>query len=416
MKACDVTTKFYPTSSEPAALLLRGSGAPAKADRLSGSLGTYTNFPSTPPPDGRDRVRETRAQRYHLQSVARGLLLSVGRVRGMEYPENFHRVCKCQRTPMGSVVGVRKAQQHGAAFYSGLVTCGSVSACPVCNARVSEVRRGEIHAAVDWAYRTGVQPVMVTLTFPHRAWHSLRRLLQQQAHALELLRSGGAWTRFKERTGYKGLIRSLEVTHGDNGWHPHTHELWFVSGDSDAEAMRAKILDRWQSSCIRAGLLDPTDVAQVQAFRAHAVDVKGWCSAGDYLAKGDDARAWGVDRELTKGSAKGRHPFALLADAGNGDRRAGRLFIVYALAMKGRSSIRWSQGLRDLVGVRDMTDEEAAEQSTETAELLGTLTGDQWRTIRAAGARARVLDAAELGGWPGVLALLDIVFGRVRSP
>ena len=35
------------------------------------------------------------------------------------------------------------------------------------------------------------------------------------------------------RQGFKGLIRSLEVTHGANGWHPHTHELWFLKGSAE---------------------------------------------------------------------------------------------------------------------------------------------------------------------------------------
>jgi hypothetical protein len=247
---------------------------------------------------------------------------------------------------------------------------------------------------------------MVTLTFPHRAWHSLRRLLDQQADALKRLRRGAPWERFKARTGFRGLIRSLEVTHGDNGWHPHTHELWFVSPDVDAESMRAQIVARWESVCIRAGLLDPDDTIQVQAFRAHSVDVRGWCSAGDYLQKLDDVKGWGVDRELTKGSAKGRHAFQLLNACKDGDRRAGRLFIAYALAMKGRQMLRWSQGLKEEVGVTDISDEEAAEHSVEAADVLGLLTGEQWRFIRRVGCRAQVLDAAELGGWPAVCAYL----------
>ena len=76
-----------------------------------------------------------------------------------------------------------------------------------------------------------------------------------------------------------------------------THELWFVRGDADAEAMKVEVLKRWESACIRAGLLDPKNEAQLEAFRAHAVDVKGNCSASDYLAKQDDARHWGVDRK-----------------------------------------------------------------------------------------------------------------------
>lgn len=136
-----------------------------------------------------------------------------------------------------------------------------------------------------------------------------------------------------------GLIRSLENLFGLNGWHPHTHELWFVRGDADAEAMKVEVLKRWESVCIRAGLLDPKNEAQLEAFRAHAVDVKGNCSASDYLAKQDDSRNWGVDREIAKastknGRAKGLHPFALLAKAGKGTSAQERLFLAYCMAME----------------------------------------------------------------------------------
>ena len=134
---------------------------------------------------------------------------------------------------------------------------------------------------------------MVTLTFPHYQWQQLSDLVAQRADALQKLRAGNPWTKFKQRMGYRGLIRSLELTYGDNGWHPHTHELWFVRADAEAEDMKAKILDRWEKCCARAGLLDLDNAGQVEAFRAHAVDVKGNCSASEYLAKQDDSRHWG---------------------------------------------------------------------------------------------------------------------------
>jgi hypothetical protein len=286
-----------------------------------------------------------------------------------------------------------------------------VWSCPVCAAKIQERRREEIAKAIDWTYENKLQPVLVTLTFPHRVWHGLGELLERQADALHRLRAGAPWSRLKAAAGYRGLIRSLELTHGANGWHPHTHELWIVRADQDAGQLRAKVLDRWEAACIRAGLLDPTDAAAVAGFREHAVDVKGNCSASDYLAKQDDSRHWGVDRELAKsstkaGKAKGMHPFGLLALAAT-DAEAGRLFASYSLTVRGKRQIFWSRGLKALVGVEDLSDETLAEQEREDADTLGKLDSDDWCTVRQAGARAAVLDAAEGGGWPAVQALLD---------
>lgn len=134
-----------------------------------------------------------------------------------------------------------KGQQHGGAFYRGLATCGSVWACPVCAAKVQERRREEIAEGFKWAYDEGLQPVMVTLTFPHQAWQKLGDLVLQQREALKMLRKGRGWDKFMRQLGYRGLIRALEITRGNAGWHPHTHEIWFVSQSIKAEDLVAQI-------------------------------------------------------------------------------------------------------------------------------------------------------------------------------
>jgi hypothetical protein len=355
-------------------------------------------------------VRELRAQRYELQATARLLFSAEGRKEGLKYGHDYHRTAKCKHiSRSGSGAGVHRDQEHGSAFYSGLVTCGSVWACPICAAVIQERRREEIAAAIDWAHANGMQPVMVTLTFPHTAWDSLPELLERQADAFRRLRRGKVWQRIKQRMGYQGLIRSLELTHGENGWHPHTHEIWIVGAHVDAEDLQATIVQRWADMCERAGLLSADKRV---AFERHAVDVKGWCSASDYLAKQDDSRHWGADREMAKastkaGKAKGKHAFGLLADAAEGDDKAGKLYVEYAEAVKGRRQIYWTQGLKDLVGINDLTDEELAEESRESADLLGALTLEEWRLVRKAGKRAQVLDAAETGGWRAVQAVVS---------
>ena len=378
------------------------------------NLGIYAKSSTPPPPGGAARaaIQKNRADRYALLSTARRVFSAAGKRSGLVYGHDYCKTAKCKFISHGQGVGVHKSHQHNGAFYSGLVTCGSVWTCPVCGPKIQERRREEIAKAVDWAYANNLQPVMVTLTFPHYAWQKLSKLLEQQALALRHLRAGSPWQRFKDAHDFRGLIRSLENLLGRNGWHPHTHELWFVRADADPLAMLVEVLKRWESACIRAGLLDPKNQAQVEAFRAHAVDVKGNCSASDYLAKQDDASHWGVDRELAKastkeGRAKGVHPFGLLAKAGEGDRRAERQFLAYSLAMKGRRQLYWSPGLKDRVGVNDAPDEVLAEESRESADLLGLLSSDDWKLIRGAGMRAQVLDAAESGGWSAIQALLS---------
>jgi hypothetical protein len=289
----------------------------------------------------------------------------------------------------------------------------------VCAAKVQERRREEIAQGFEWAYSQGLQPVMVTLTFPHKGRHQLGDLVLQQRAALKMLRKGRGWDKFMKLAGYQGLIRALEITHGANGWHPHTHEIWFVSSEVSAADLAVQVSSRWASACMRAGLLKSD---QLEAFNVHAVDVKGWCSTSDYLAKADDAKHWGADREMSKGStkvgrAKGMHPFGLLAEAAAGDRRSGALFVEFVDTMKATRSrqLFWAPGLKKRVGLEEKTDEELAAEEREPAELMGLLDRGDWQRVRLYRKRAQLLDAAELGGWPAVVILVESLRRQARS-
>lgn len=358
------------------------------------------NPESSPPPNGNaEKIRATRSDRYRLQGVARGLLWNEGVKAGLEYPANFHKTIKCAHVRLGDQVAVKRSVEHGKAFFSGLVTCGKPG-CPVCAAKIQERRREEIAHAFDWAYSLGKKVVMVTFTFPHYAWQKLKELLSGQAGAFTRLRRGKVWDRFKSRVGFDGLIRSLEVTHGDSGWHPHTHEAWIVDKVADADYIRGLVSERWLRMCQKEGLVPAGKEA---AFLEHAVDVMDNCSTSDYFAKNDDSRHWGADRELAGGASKkgkksGRHPFQLLSDFDDGDDKSGQLYLEYCDGIKGRAQIFWSRGLKDRVGINDKTDEELAAEQTDQAVDVAMLSKEDWACVVAHKAKSQILDLAEVGG------------------
>ncbi|MDF4772230.1 hypothetical protein P3561_25560, partial [Vibrio parahaemolyticus] len=177
----------------------------------------------------------------------------------------------------------------------------------MCTAKIQERRRLEIAEAMTKHYTDGGQVIMVTLTAPHYNHQSLKELRAMQRDALKDLRnSSGSYTRMlKDEQGFEGLIRALEVTVSKrNGWHLHTHELWFVKGDADVERIKQRTLERWEKACYKVGLLNPFDDKQVRAFRRRSVDIKANASCSDYLAKMDESKHWGADREIAKQSTK----------------------------------------------------------------------------------------------------------------
>lgn len=351
---------------------------------------------------------ENRRERFKLQSLSAKIHAKDAAKKVTENRPHFsqvHRVCGCCWSSIAGDVLVMKSNEN-TAHYKNVMTCGSTWVCPICSAKTQEVRRGEIACGMDSHYKAGGKCIMVTLTAPHYSHQSLVDLRKMQAKALTALRSGkNSATNFH---GYLGLIRSLEVTISEkNGWHLHTHELWFVDSACDAKALKEKILSRWQNVCVKAGLLDPNNASQVKAFLKHSVDIKDNARCSDYLAKQDDSRHWGADREIAKsvsksGKKSGYHPFGLLAalaDEEDPKRRRWfeERFLEYGLAMKGSRQIFWSKGLKAHFNIGEKTDEEIAAEETEHLTKMLSIDKKTWHKIRAVGARASVLEVAEIG-------------------
>lgn len=345
--------------------------------------------------------KNSRALRYQLQDTARALVLDASDLPDEPTHRDYnrvHRVAKCRHVMVASRVSLHRSHEHGTAFWAGLHTCGSVWACPVCAGKIQERRREELAFAVDQAYKTGLTVSMVTLTFPHYAAQTCKELRQKQRLALQYFRKGKAFDKLKQKLGYVGLIRGLEVTHGRNGWHIHTHELWFHE-KGRSKGMKAAIVEKWLNACSRAGLVPK---GKITAFRKHAVDVRLGAQTGDYLAKSADQAYWGADSELArqslKTSSKGRSPFSILEDADGGCYRSGALFLEYIRAFHGSRQLYWSPGLKARFDIEDKTDEALSHEEQDRADLLSTLDRISWRVIRLNKAREHVLCLAESGG------------------
>ena len=349
------------------------------------SLGTIAKSSPT--------FQKKRADSFALLKKIRAIYLSAGTAQGLDLPTKYHRTSLCKHATAGSGgVEVNLLQKAGRAFYKGLQTCGSVWTCPICGNKIQEIRRQEIAHGMKYFYGQGKQAVMITFTFPHEKNQLLKTLLDQFKEALKLLRKGGTFSRKCKSFGYEGLIRSLEITHGQKGWHPHTHELWFVDANLCEEDFKKFILAKWFDACNQAGLIAEN---KEKAFLEHSIDVRFNCSTSDYLAKFDDSNNWGIDREMAKASSKkgkkaGRHPFALA------DENEDALFLEYTKAIKGTAQIYWSPGLKKTVNIEELTDKEASElEGDDELKIVGMIPKRLWYTVTKKELRAKVLDLTE---------------------
>lgn len=364
-----------------------------------------------------DELRQTRlyrAIRFEAQSHAKAILIREAmRMKSKSetdktYLGDVFRTIDCMQRRHSYFVKVNQHAAYGTASFAGLVTCGSVWACPVCAAKIQERRRCEIESAMSWHKGRGGAALMVTFTFPHVRFDTLPELLAKQAAAFQFLRSPRAYKDLMKSIGFSGLVRSLEVTHGQNGWHPHTHELWLV----DQSVIQAKLLGQlvrlWKTACYRAGLITADMYETLGPFDVHSVDVRLDVQTGDYLAKQDDSRSWGIAAEVAKasskaGRAKGVHPHHFLVRHDIGDDLR---YLEYVKAMKGKRQLFWSHGLKAKAGVLEVSDEELAEREEAGAVMLAAIPAPAWTFVTGNDARSELLDAVELAGWDGMCALL----------
>lgn len=397
------------------------------------SLANCGDAPASPAPRvDLAAARDARRARYELQRVAQRIL------RGVPHPRTggYWRTVDCFGRVSPGGMAVRMTPAIDRASYVGVCVCGSVWVCPVCSARISELRRMEIAAAHAVHAAAGYRSLMLTLTVPHDLRDELSVLLGRR-RAQGRVGLAGAIHRYRQDRQVRhvvdmlrrtGFVRATEITRGAHGWHPHYHELWLVEVDEDDRLRmlaQRELLRAWQRACCNSGLDEPNH---------HGVDLRWAWDVSTYLVKvGRDAgepldldlraiaqaersRRWSAARELvaagTKRARRGnRNPWQLLRDAGDGDADARAAFAEFARATLGQRQLVWSRGLKAALAIPERSDDELARHVDEDSYLVTVIPAARWRALLSLpwDWRPRVLELAEEGGAHAIHDFLDLL-------
>lgn len=288
--------------------------------------------------------------------------------------------------------------EKGGARVSDVARSHSIWLDPVDAPKELYKYRLRINRVINWAYKQGYVPIMMTLTMYHR-WDNLDSLLDVLREAWKDLLSNYAGRKRATAVDLQGWVRRTEITINDGntvdsncadsakistpgntsdnnsrlpnaGWHPHYHAILIIPKDklqqlSDAEQ---EWRDAWvESVCKHYEKIvgKKIDKSFLPAFREHGLvfsrvydsDAKSYGALrpvddSAYLAKimgYDPAEVYGGDKEMTSATLKNsKIPFDLIRDsslpAGDVD-----LWVEYAFATKGVPAIRFSKGLEDRV-------------------------------------------------------------------
>lgn len=333
-----------------------------------------------------------------LVNLETGELVDVNWAREEDRWARPPRVARCSWA-LGGQVGIHHAGGDSPAHWSGLERCGSVWSCPVCAGVIRSERAAEIQQAVEAHQAAGGSLLFFTGTLRHHAGDDLAQTLDGILTAWKRTISGAPWRRRKARHGISGIIRSVEVTHGDNGWHPHAHVLLLLDQEMsgpDLLDFRTWLFTRWADQVEALGCKRPTE----EGLDLQPVDRHGQVLAR-YLSKvSGEAPRWGVGAEMARSDVKhGRGsslaPFELL-DMDTAE--AWGLWRDYYRATKGRRAVTWSHGLKARFGIGERSDEQIVEE-TEAAPMVLVADADDYRRVQrtAPALLPRVLESIEAG-------------------
>ena len=353
------------------------------------ALGNNANKVS--PPLSEDQKRQQRrGKRHQMRQTLWG-------------ESSLPRCRKCGRTRRGDDVQVKgNGSRVG---FAGVVTCGSVWVCPVCNAKIQHQRAQELTTAIAmWMVGSGGRVAFVTLTMRHERADGLGEHWDRLQDSWKKVQMARIWKKWQERLGACGSVRAVEVTDGKNGWHVHLHVLLFIQSLDDKKLLDFESwLSRKWVSAVRSFGGDATE--------ANGVDVRAMESFSDerlakYLSKATDHVSLGMELTHTQGkTARKSHStfphWQHLSDIRDvGDAEALARWTEFEQASKGRRALTWSRGLRKLLLAQDVekTDEEIAEESAGDETLL-TIPGEAWDALVADRPQIMpmILSAAEKG-------------------
>lgn len=387
----------------------RSAGASERSERGT-SARPLDNSRIMPPPQV--KALRLRRQRWERRAESARFLrpLAVEQASGFLRPV---RPARCAWS-LGQSVGIMHDGTRPAGF-SGVERCGSIWSCPHCSAVIRAGRAAEIEQAVSAHQSTGGSVLFFTGTLRHHQGDRLEVTLDAVLEAWRKLTAGRPWKRIKEKYQVSGYIRSIEVTHGGHGWHPHAHVLMFLDSDISSdqlEELRPVLYELWARSVERAGGKRPTE----KGLDLQKLDSDGKLLA-KYLAKVQDEKkrpqGWSAGAEMTRSDVKtGRGssvtPFQLLDDLPDYDEQTrARLWREFYLVSKGRRAITWSRGLKERCLIAEVTDADILDEAESTV-LVWRTSSKIYRSVLRSNpvALAVALELAEREKWGQLAEIL----------
>ena len=315
------------------------------------------------------------------------------------------RIIQCGRAIRSRLGVVVKQSNDGYVYASGLVTCASIWACLACSYKIRSKRARQVAFAVAAHLAAGGGVLFGTFTMSHERGERLDLVWTVLSDGWAFMTAGRQWVDFRADFGLVGTIKTVEVTHGVSGWHPHLHVLFFVDApmndfdrEDDYREFRRRIRERWIR---RLSKKHGRNVSEEFGTRFDPVKADESDKIGIYCTKVGYELAM-ADSKIGRSEGQ-RHPFAIAHDAANnGDKADVMLLREWIASSKGKRSIQWSgeQIKAYAKGEIERSDQDLAEEEQIGDTSLLVVDPHLWRRVigHSINARTDFLQVFENGG------------------
>ena len=380
----------------PVASLATGMTADDVAgERPQGRLGKQREIPPTPPsPDSPEDFKRKKWGQLHALKrrqwgYANWLEKHAPHHRHLEVLKNHVSFkCRCGAT-YGKDPGI--GYLHGDLSWFGLMKCGSIWGCPICSPVLMKKHEEDLAIGLYNAVEMGWTLLFITHTIPHKRTDDMLELMRNMDTARKLYGKGGTMSRLMKQLGFKGNVIRLEPTFGNHGIHPHTHTILMFDRkltNEETERLTSYLKDKWKKSCIEAGL--------VTKKNERTFDKYGFCAdtTGDieklirYMTKNEKEQSVsGLAKEMTNAADKkrgrgvegddedgkapwGRSQWEVMEGFIAGDKGDTDLWLTFLQAFHRKSAIRWSPGLKEILGVEGEGEEHGVKIDDDEKEYI----------------------------------------------